>query len=99
MKIWTLWHRGDEGMMPWLLDSYDEYTLEENGEVPPSYQANVDKYAKDARELVLEIPDGAVRRIFEPATLDRSRVGIWTSPEAAATSRGPAQKQEEDDGA
>ncbi len=84
MKIWTLWHRGDELTMPWLLDAYDEYTLEENGEVPPNYRAKLDGKGEDLRELVIEIPEGVVRALFEPKVI---KAATWVDPERAEAAR------------
>ena len=68
MRIWTLWeHDGDDSIMPWLIDSYDEYTLEECGEVPESYQKLVDENIgtkRKRRELVVHIPEDMVKAIF-----------------------------------
>ena len=63
MKITTLWMPGEGGFMPWLLDSYDEYIFED-GEVPPFYREKQERYL-EARELVIEVPDGAVEGLFE----------------------------------
>jgi hypothetical protein len=64
VKITTLWHPGDQGYMPWLLDAYDEYTAEENDGVPPTYEEQKKKYP-DARELIIEVPDGSVEKLFK----------------------------------
>jgi hypothetical protein len=62
MRIYTIWHKGDEGEVPWLLDAVDEYTIDNNGGPPPSYLEHQAK--NDVRELILDIPEEAVRALF-----------------------------------
>lgn len=65
MRIYTLWQRegsGDQDI-PWIVDAVDEYTIDNNGEVPAEYlkkRANI-----NVRELVIDIPEAAVRKLFD----------------------------------
>jgi hypothetical protein len=63
MKIFTLWHEGDPGDAPWIVDAVDEYTVDNNCEFPPEY---VKKRAMvEHRELIIDVPEKAVRALFE----------------------------------
>jgi hypothetical protein len=63
MRIYTLWHEGDDGDMPYIIDAVDEYTLDNNGEFPPPY---LEKRADiHVRELIIDVPEAAVRALFE----------------------------------
>ena len=62
MRIYTLWHQGDEGDIPWLTDAVDEYTVDENGFPPPYIEKRADPFV---RELIIEVPEKAVRGLFE----------------------------------
>lgn len=63
MMIWTLWHAADDEDLPWIGDAVDEYTVDENG-FPPEY---VKKRAQPQyRELIIDVPDAAIRALFEP---------------------------------
>jgi hypothetical protein len=62
MRLYTLWHQGDEGDAPWIVDAVDEYTLDNNCEFPPQYlQKRADIHV---RELILDVPEDAVRALF-----------------------------------
>jgi hypothetical protein len=37
MLVYTLWHAGDDGEAPWIIDAVDEYTISNNCEFPPPY--------------------------------------------------------------
>ena len=65
MRIHTLWHESDAGSgdAPWLVDSVDEYTIEENG-LPPEYAKKLKE--PHHRELIIVVPDDAVRGLFTP---------------------------------
>lgn len=65
MKIRTLWQRGIHNESPWLVAAVDEYTEEEHGGTPDFYQAELDKHVSIRRELIIEISDVAVRKLFE----------------------------------
>lgn len=66
MKIRTLWEEGyTRASMPWLVASCDEYTEEEHGGIPELYQEELDKRTTHRRELIIEIPDSAVQKLFE----------------------------------
>ena len=67
MKIYTLWHEGDPGDAPWIVDAVDEYTVDNNCEFPPSYQEKR-KWAS-VRELVIDVPESAVRALFKTPTV------------------------------
>lgn len=77
MIIYTLWHRGDEGELPWIIDAVDGLTVEKNCEFPPEYlkkRANI-----NVRELIIDVPGSALRALFEsPAVkakvIERDRV-------------------------
>ena len=57
--------------MPWALDVVDEYTIESHGELPPEYAKKLtpDGTLRDRRQLIVEIPDSAVRKLFESPTV------------------------------
>jgi hypothetical protein len=65
--LYTLWHRGDDDDAPWMVDAVDEYTVDNNCEFPPGYL----KHREDihVRELILDVPEAAVRALFEPPTV------------------------------
>ncbi len=67
MKIFTLWVAGDDEDMPWLLDAVDEYTVENCG-FPDSFLAHQRDYP-DAREMIIDIPEDAVRKLFLAPTV------------------------------
>lgn len=63
MKIYTLWHAGDDGDIPWIVDAVDEFTVDNNCEFPPDYQ----KKRQDPliRELIIDVPSEAIRSLFD----------------------------------
>lgn len=63
MRIYTLWHQGDENDAPWIVDAVDEYTIDNNCEFPPEYL----KKREDlhVRELIIDVPEKAVRALFD----------------------------------
>lgn len=62
MKVYTLWHRGDDNDAPWIVDAVDEYTIYNNGARPPPY---IEKLADpNIRELLIDVPEDAVRALF-----------------------------------
>ena len=62
MRIYTLWHQGDNDDIPWLTDAVGEYTVDEY-DFPPSYlQKRADPLV---RELILDVPEKAVRALFD----------------------------------
>lgn len=62
MEIRTIWEwSGDDSEMPWLVASVDEYTIEEHGCIPDFYSKEL---TDGRRELVLIVPEKAVRDIF-----------------------------------
>lgn len=67
MKVFTLWHRGDDQDPPWIIDAVDELTVDNNSEFPPDYiQRRVDI---NVRELVIEVPDDAPEALFGSPTV------------------------------
>ena len=62
MKVYTLWHRGDDNDAPWIVDAVDEYTVYNNGEKPPPYIAKLAD--PNIRELVIDVPEAAIRELF-----------------------------------
>jgi hypothetical protein len=65
MRIYTLWQRENENDtdIPFIVDAVDEYTLDNNCEFPAKY---VEKRADiNVRELVLDVPEAAVRTLFD----------------------------------
>ena len=66
MRIWTLWHQGDNGDIPWITDAVDEYTVDENDFPPPYLQKRADPLV---RELIIDVPENAVRGLFEPPSV------------------------------
>lgn len=63
MRIYTLWHEGDEGDAPWIVDAVDEYTIENHGEFPPTYAEK--RGMVEHRELIIDVPEKAVRALFD----------------------------------
>jgi hypothetical protein len=65
MIIHTLWHAGEDGDMPWIVDAVDEYTLDANGgEFTPEYLKK--RADPSVRELLIDIPEKDVRALFDP---------------------------------
>lgn len=63
MRVYTLWHEADEGEAPWIVDAVDEYTIDSDGDFPPPY---LEKRADiHVCELILDVPEAAVRALFE----------------------------------
>lgn len=67
MIVHTLWHRGDDNDAPWIVDAVDEYTLDNNCEFPPEYLKKREDI--NIRELIIDIPEAAVRALFEAPTV------------------------------
>lgn len=67
MRLYTLWCNDDGSNIPWALDAVDEYTVENNGGFPQSYLAN--RKGPDVRELIIDVPESAVRALFEAPTV------------------------------
>ena len=63
MIIYTLWHRGDDDDVPWIVDAVDEYTVDNNCEFPPDYVRKRDDI--NVRELIIDVPEDAVRALFD----------------------------------
>lgn len=63
MLIHTLWHAGDDNDAPWIVDAVDEYTIDNNCEFPPDYQAK--RQDVHVRELIIDVPEDAVRALFK----------------------------------
>ena len=62
MRVYTLWHAGDDGDVPWILNAVDQYTIDNNCEFPPPYlTARADT---QVREMIIDIPEDAVRALF-----------------------------------
>jgi hypothetical protein len=61
--VYTLWHRGDDDDAPWITGAVDEYTIDNNCEFPPGYLTK--KADPNIRELVIDIPEKAVRALFD----------------------------------
>jgi len=65
--IYTLWHRGDANDSgedaPWIVDAVDEYTVDNNCDFPPEYVKK--RGMLEHRELVIDVPEKAVRALFE----------------------------------
>ena len=55
VRIYTLWHRGDDDEAPWIIDAVDEYTIDNNGEFPPPYLKKREDI--NVRELILDVPE------------------------------------------
>lgn len=62
MRVYTLWHEGDAGEVPWIIDAVDQYTVNNNCEFPPPYL----KHRADIHvmELIIDVPEDAVRALF-----------------------------------
>lgn len=71
MKIYTLWAPGDAtgDELPWLVDAVDEYTIDSNGDIPPTYKKHQEEGKGTYRELIIEVPEKAVIAIFAVPTL------------------------------
>lgn len=78
MKIYTLWQHEerDNTTMPWCIGAEDEYTVDNNGGHTPEYCALRDKSTLGfpVRELIIEVPDSAVMKLFRPPTVKASVV-------------------------
>lgn len=66
MIVYTLWHKGDDEDPPWVVDALDELTVDNNG--------FTDEYTKRLtdpliRELVIDVPDDALARLFDPGAV------------------------------
>lgn len=63
MRVFTLWHEGDNNEAPWIVDAVDEYTINNNCEFPPPYL----KHRADihVREMIIDVPTDAVRALFK----------------------------------
>lgn len=68
MIVYTLWRNGDLNDLPWLVDAVDEYTVEDWGDFPPDYLKK--KNDPNVRELAINIPEDAVRDLFEPPPVE-----------------------------
>lgn len=68
MKITTAWtDNGDEGIT--MVSAYTETDFDVWGGVPNFYSDDVKGVSEPIRELVIEIPDDAVRRLFRTSTI------------------------------
>lgn len=65
MKIWTLWE-GDEEGMPWLVDSYDEYSIDGGAELP---QLRVGQIV-----IWINVPDKEILDAFQEPSISGSVV-------------------------
>ncbi len=63
MRIYTLWHEGQGGDLPYLVGAVDEYTVDENGGFPKPYAEL--RIRADHRQLILDVPQKAVRTLFD----------------------------------
>lgn len=63
MRIFTLWHVGDDGDIPWLVDAVDEYTVDANDGFPPPYAEK--RKQPEHRELIIDVPTNAIRALFD----------------------------------
>jgi hypothetical protein len=68
MRIHTLWQHDGSDDVPWILDAVDEYTIENHSGLPPDY-ADKMKNNPALRELIIEIPEAAVRALFRPKAI------------------------------
>ena len=62
MRVYTLWHAGDDGDVPWILNAVDQYTIDNNCEFPPPYLKH--RADTQVREMIIDIPEDAVRALF-----------------------------------
>lgn len=61
MRIFTLWHEGADGEVPWIVSAVDQHSVEDC-EFPPSYlKQRADIHV---REMIIDIPMDAVRTLF-----------------------------------
>lgn len=65
MKIRTLWEHGLDTESPWLVVAVDEYTEDEHGGTPEFYQKELETNPAIRRELIIEIADRSVDKLFE----------------------------------
>jgi hypothetical protein len=65
MKIYTIWSDQfiSKGEMPVLVYAVDEYTIENNGDMPDEYKAKA--LHPCSKELIINIPEKKVRDLFE----------------------------------
>jgi hypothetical protein len=72
MKITTAWEDAGDGYF-FLISAYDETTEDAWGEIPEFYSEAVKAARKrdegNVREMVIEIPDSAVAKLFRVPTI------------------------------
>lgn len=70
MRIFTVWSNEGvaDGDMPWLVDAVDEYTIENLGDMPDKYKAAALRPC--SKELIINIPELAVRHLFETTEVE-----------------------------
>ncbi|MBK7823011.1 MAG: hypothetical protein IPJ61_18680 [Tessaracoccus sp.] len=63
MRIYTLWESEGvvDGELPWLRAAVEPDAM---GELPAEYVAA--RCSPTAREMIVAVPDGDVRRLFQP---------------------------------
>lgn len=73
--IYTLWessaHMDDNPDIPWLVDAVDEHTIADGDS--REYEKKRDH--KDRRELVIEIDEAAVRKLFDAPVVKGTVIG------------------------
>jgi hypothetical protein len=72
MRIYTLWHEGQGGDLPWLVGAVDEYTVDENGGFPTAYAELRERVYH--RELIIDVPQKAVSALFESPEVEAKAI-------------------------
>lgn len=62
MKVYTLWHQGDPGDPPWIVDAVDALTVH-NNDFPAEYEKK--RAMEEHRELIIFIPDSVLGELFD----------------------------------
>lgn len=70
MKLYTLWSQADatDDETPWMVAACDEFSVDENNGYPEDYLKLKDSDPK-LRELIIEIPQAAVIKLFRAPTV------------------------------
>jgi hypothetical protein len=71
MRIFTVWEDAlNDTEMPWMVAAVDEYTVESHDGYPAEYKSALNaKGPGRRRELVIEISEVAVLKLFRPAVV------------------------------
>jgi hypothetical protein len=81
IKITTAWLEDGDGTYT-MVSAYDEWTADEWGKVPDFYALDVKHYGEQGpvRELVIEVPEWAIRSAFTAPRVHGTPVGTHFDP-------------------